>query len=53
MVLKKEATFKISRRGKTGVLYIPADIVKDSSFPLKEGVVIVEISGDWLTIKKA
>jgi hypothetical protein len=50
MVLKNGGTFRFSPKGKTGLLYIPADIVKDSNFPLKEGTVTVEISGDKLTI---
>jgi len=51
-VLKNTGTFKFSHKGKTGILYIPADIVKDSNFPLKEGKVRVEISGDILIIKR-
>jgi len=53
MVLKNKGTFKFSHKGKTGLLYIPADIVKDSSFPLKEGKVTIEISEDTLIIRKA
>ena len=52
MVLRNTGTFKLSHRGKTGILYIPADIVKDSSFPLEEGRVVIEISGDKLIVKK-
>jgi len=51
MVLKNSGTFKFSHKGKTGILYIPADIVKDSNFPLKEGKVIVEITEDTLIIR--
>lgn len=51
MVLRNTGTFKFSHKGKTGILYIPADIVKDSRFPLKEGNVTVEISGDILIIR--
>lgn len=43
MVLKNKATFKLSHKGKTGILYVSADIVKDSTFPLKEGKVTIEI----------
>jgi len=53
MVLKNSGTFKFSHKGKTGILYIPADIVKDSNFPLKEGKVIVEITEDTLIIRPA
>ena len=45
-------TFKLSPKGKTGILYIPADIVKDSNFPLKEGKVIIEIKNQELIIRK-
>jgi len=51
MVLKNTGTFKLSHKGKTGILYIPADIVKDSSFPLKEGKVEVTIEGASLVCK--
>lgn len=50
MVLKNGGTFRFSPKGKTGILYIPADIVKDSNFPLKQGTVAVEISGNRLII---
>ena len=52
MVLKNSGTFKFSHKGKTGILYIPADIVKDSNFPLEEGKVSVEIEGERLIIRK-
>jgi len=51
MVLENTATFKISPKGKTGILYIPADIVKDSRFPLKEGKIKIKISGETLIIQ--
>ena len=41
-----------SDRSKTGVLYIPADIVKDSSFPFSpDQEVIVRIDGKRLVIQ--
>jgi len=52
MVLKDMGTFKLSAKGKTGILYIPSDLVKDSNFPLKEGKVVVEISKDVLIVRK-
>lgn len=51
MVLENTGTFKFSHKGKTGILYIPADIVKDSAFPLKEGKTIIKISSDMIIIK--
>lgn len=52
MVLKDVGTFKLSAKGKTGLLYIPSDLVKDSRFPLKEGNVVVEISEDVLIVRR-
>lgn len=40
-------------RSKTGVLYIPADLVKDSSFPFRpEQQVVVKIDGKRLVIEE-
>lgn len=42
-----------SDRSRTGVLYIPADIVKDSLFPFSPNEeVIVRIEGDRLVIER-
>ncbi|MGA8904014.1 MAG: hypothetical protein WB661_03305 [Candidatus Bathyarchaeia archaeon] len=39
-------------RSKTGILYIPADIVKDSSFPFSpDQEVVVRIDGRRLVIE--
>ncbi len=41
-------------RSKTGILYIPADIVKDSSFPFNpDQEVTVRIEGRRLVIEEA
>jgi len=41
-------------RSKTGILYIPADIVKDSSFPfIPDQEVIVRIDGRKLVVEGA
>jgi hypothetical protein len=43
-----------SDRSKTGILYIPADIVKDSSFPFNpDQEVMVRIEGRRLVIESA
>ena len=43
-----------SDRSKTGILYIPADIVKDSSFPfIPDQEVMVRIDGKRLVIEEA
>jgi hypothetical protein len=40
-------------RSKTGVLYIPADVVKDSSFPFDPNQkVIVRIDGKRLIVER-
>lgn len=42
-----------SDRSRTGVLYIPADVVKDSLFPFSPNEeVIVRIEGDKLVIER-
>ena len=43
MVLEDRGTFRVSAKGKTGLIYVPADLVKDSAFPFHDG--------DSLTIK--
>jgi hypothetical protein len=41
-------------RSKTGILYIPADVVKDSSFPFSpDQEVVVRIDGRKLVIEGA
>jgi RNase P/RNase MRP subunit p29 len=52
----KEKKSKIvpSHGGNTGIAIIPADIVKDSSFPFElPAQVIVKIDGNRLLIEKA
>ena len=41
-----------ARGGKTGILYIPADIVKDSSFPFQaDERVLIQIEGRRLIVE--
>jgi hypothetical protein len=41
-------------RSKTGILYIPADVVKDSSFPFSpDQEVVVRIDGRKLVVEEA
>jgi hypothetical protein len=43
-----------SNRSKTGILYIPADLVKDSSFPFEaDQQVVVRIDGRRLVVEGA
>ena len=47
-----ETRFIRQIRGKTGIVYIPADVVKDSSFPFQPNdKVIVKIRGNGLIVK--
>jgi hypothetical protein len=42
-----------SDRSKTGILYIPADVVKDSSFPFSpDQEVMIRIDGKRLVIEE-
>jgi hypothetical protein len=52
MVSKAKGKFKFPSRGKTGLIYVPADLVKDSQFPLVEGEVILTIEGSKLAIEQ-
>lgn len=53
-VLEGKARFTIPSKGSnTGVVYIPADIVKDSNFPFQSNEkVIIRIHGKRLIIKR-
>jgi hypothetical protein len=54
--LAKEGTgkFAFPSRGKTGIIYVPSDVVKDSTFPLEEkDPLLIRIEGDHLVIEKA
>ena len=42
-----------SKKSRTGLLYIPADLIKDSSFPFEPNEeVLIKISGDTLIVEK-
>jgi hypothetical protein len=53
-VLEAKARLIIpTNKGKTGILYIPADIVKDSLFPFQANETVqIKIEGDRLLIEK-
>jgi hypothetical protein len=52
-MLEGKAKFIIPSKGSTGVIYIPADVVKDSSFPFKpEQEVVVRINDQKLVIQR-
>lgn len=53
MVKESLGTFRLASKGKTGLVYIPSDIVKDSSFPFKDGEhVYIKIDDGKITIMK-
>jgi hypothetical protein len=53
MVLEAKGKFKLPPKGKTGLIYVPADLVKDSSFPFHDGEVLrIKIEGKTLLIQQ-
>ena len=53
MVKENSGRFGMASRGNTGIIYIPADIVKDSTFPLQDGdQVRITIDKDRLIIER-
>jgi len=46
----KPGRYKKDSKSNTGLLYIPAVIARDSSFPLKEGPIEIVIEDDHLII---
>lgn len=53
MPLQAIGTFKKDQKSFTGHLYIPAALVKDSAFPLREGKVEIRIEDDHLVIRQS
>jgi len=52
-MLEGKTKFIIPSKGSTGIIYIPADVVKDSSFPFKpDQEVVVRINGQKLIIER-
>jgi hypothetical protein len=53
MVLEADAKIITNPRGKTGILYIPSDIMVDSAFPFAVPArVHIKIEGDKLVVEK-
>jgi len=52
--IMKEAVGRFSRSSKsrTGIIYVPADLTTDASFPLEHGEVLIRIEGEKLVIEK-
>lgn len=54
MVREDSGRFVSASRGKTGIIYVPADLVKDTSFPFSAGdSVSIRIDGERLIVEKA
>jgi hypothetical protein len=50
---KDVGTLTILKRSRTGMIYVPADLMKDSQFPLKVGKVKISIQGKHLIVEQA
>jgi len=53
MTDKDVGTLVIQKKAKTGAIWVPADMVKDSQFPLKQGKVRIAIQGKRLIVEQA
>jgi antitoxin component of MazEF toxin-antitoxin module len=54
MVQQATGRFGAASRGRTGIIYVPADLVKDTTFPFTNGdSVTIRIEGDRLIVEKA
>ena len=51
MVIEKKGTFKLDAKANTGIIYVPADITKDSGFPLIPRNVKIRIEDKHLIIE--
>jgi hypothetical protein len=54
MVQEDTRRFGASSRGKTGIIYVPADLVEDTTFPFANGdSLLIRIDGERLIVQKA
>jgi antitoxin component of MazEF toxin-antitoxin module len=54
MVQEDTGRFGAASRGKTGIIYVPADLVKDITFPFANGdSLVIRIDEDRLIVEKA
>jgi hypothetical protein len=51
LVSEKKGTFKLDAKANTGIIYVPADITKDSGFPLIPRNVKIRIEDKHLIIE--
>jgi hypothetical protein len=52
MPLRSTGTFKLESKSKSGRIHVPAELVRDSQFPFKEGEVSIEILDSKLIVSK-
>jgi len=53
MVKEDKGRFRTASKGKTGIIYIPSDMVKDSAFPLQDGAFVkIKIEARKLIIEQ-
>jgi hypothetical protein len=53
MVQQDTGRFGAASRGKTGIIYVPADLVKDTTFPFVEGdSILIRIDGERLIVER-
>jgi hypothetical protein len=54
MVQQATGRLGAASRGKTGIIYVPADLVKDTTFPFANGdSLLIKIDGERLIVEKA
>jgi hypothetical protein len=54
VVQEDTGRFGLASRGKTGIIYVPADLVKDTTFPFAEDdSLAIRIDGERLIIEKS
>jgi hypothetical protein len=54
LVQEAVGKFGAASRGKTGIIYVPADLVKDTTFPFTNGdSSLIKVDGERLVIEKS
>lgn len=54
MVQEAVGRFGAASRGRTGIIYVPADLVKDSTFPFTNGdLLLIRIDEEQLIVETA
>jgi hypothetical protein len=54
MAQEDYGSFGSASRGKTGIIYVPADLVKDTTFPFADGdSFLIRIDSERLIVEKS